>query len=36
MCRRHNPDAPGAVVMKSPTKEHQARFNKKSVAENLH
>ena len=27
----HNPDAPGAIVMKAPTKEHQTKFNKKSV-----
>ncbi|KAI0335474.1 hypothetical protein GY45DRAFT_1316794 [Cubamyces sp. BRFM 1775] len=27
----HNPDAPGAVVMKAPSKEHQAKYNKKSL-----
>ncbi|KAI0638193.1 P-loop containing nucleoside triphosphate hydrolase protein [Trametes polyzona] len=27
----HNPDAPGAVVMKAPSKEHQAKFNKKNL-----
>lgn len=26
---RHDPDAPGAVVMKAPTKDHQAKYNKK-------
>ncbi|KAH9943433.1 P-loop containing nucleoside triphosphate hydrolase protein [Epithele typhae] len=28
----HNPDAPGAVVMKAPTKEHQTKFNKKNLS----
>ncbi|TBU32764.1 P-loop containing nucleoside triphosphate hydrolase protein [Dichomitus squalens] len=27
----HDPDAPGAVVMKAPSKEHQAKFNKKKL-----
>ncbi|KAI0375644.1 hypothetical protein BV20DRAFT_959644 [Pilatotrama ljubarskyi] len=27
----HSPDAPGAVVMKAPSKEHQAKFNKKNL-----
>ncbi|KAI0771634.1 SNF2 family N-terminal domain-containing protein [Trametes elegans] len=27
----HKPDAPGAVVMKTPSKEHQAKFNKKNL-----
>ncbi|KAH9853466.1 SNF2 family N-terminal domain-containing protein [Lenzites betulinus] len=27
----HNPDAPGAVVMKAPSKEHQTKFNKKNL-----
>ncbi|KAI0723311.1 SNF2 family N-terminal domain-containing protein [Earliella scabrosa] len=27
----HNPDAPGAVVMKAPTKEQQAKYNKKNL-----
>ncbi|RDX55621.1 hypothetical protein OH76DRAFT_1397013 [Lentinus brumalis] len=27
----HDPDAPGAVVMKAPTKDHQAKYNKKNL-----
>ncbi|EIW61952.1 uncharacterized protein TRAVEDRAFT_57102 [Trametes versicolor FP-101664 SS1] len=27
----HSPDAPGAVVMKAPSREHQAKFNKKNL-----
>ncbi|KAI0660976.1 SNF2 family N-terminal domain-containing protein [Cubamyces menziesii] len=27
----HKPDAPGAVVMKMPSKEHQAKYNKKNL-----
>ncbi|KAI0677546.1 SNF2 family N-terminal domain-containing protein [Trametes maxima] len=27
----HDPDAPRAVVMKAPSKEHQAKFNKKNL-----
>ncbi|CDO75591.1 hypothetical protein BN946_scf184858.g31 [Trametes cinnabarina] len=27
----HDPNAPGAVVMKAPSKEHQAKFNKKNL-----
>ncbi|KAI0832427.1 P-loop containing nucleoside triphosphate hydrolase protein [Trametes gibbosa] len=27
----HNPDAPGAVVMKAPSKEHERKFNKKNL-----
>lgn len=26
---RHDPNAEGAIVMKAPTKEHEAKFNKK-------
>lgn len=28
---RHDPDAPGALLMKAPTKEHKSLFNKKYV-----
>ncbi|KAI0750810.1 P-loop containing nucleoside triphosphate hydrolase protein [Daedaleopsis nitida] len=27
----HNPDAPDAVIMKAPTKEHQTKYNKKDL-----
>ncbi|KAF4567723.1 helicase [Pleurotus pulmonarius] len=28
---KHDPDAPGALLMKAPTKEHQSLFNKKNL-----